>query len=73
MNCRLEDLPRALDLAGALGSRCLEAWTGGYGPDLMKSDPRNFHAIARFLEPWLPQFEKRRLSLTLETYITLCG
>ncbi len=76
MDCRAEDLPRALDLAGALGSRCLVAWTGGYGSDLMKTDPRNFQpaatdAIARFLETWAPQLEKRRLTLALETYITL--
>lgn len=76
MDCRREDLPRALDLAGALGSRCLVAWTGGYGPDLMKPDPRNFQpaaadAIARFLEPWVPQLDKRGLTLALETYITL--
>ena len=76
MDCRAEDLPRAIDYAAQQGCRRLIAWTGGYGAGLMKSDPRNFEraaedAIVRFLEKHTPALEKNRLSLALETYITL--
>jgi len=76
MNCRAQDLPRAIDTAGTIGARYLAAWTGGYGKGLLGPDPRNFTTqaeddICRFLEPHLKRIEDARLTLALETFITL--
>ena len=76
MDCRTEDFSRAIDVASALGSRRLTAWTGGYGRGLMTPDPRNFappavDAICRFLDPFLKRLEQAHLALALESYITL--
>jgi len=76
MDATADDFGRALDLASALGATRLAAWTGGYGKGLMTADPRNFTAeasdnICRFLEPSLKRLEASRLTLALETYITL--
>jgi sugar phosphate isomerase/epimerase len=76
MNCRAEDIARAVDFAGALGARVIVAWTGGFGKGLMTSDPRNTAPgasdhIVRFLEPFLPKLERAGLRLALESYITL--
>lgn len=76
MNTRAADFLRALDYAAELNTRRLVAWTGSHLPDLMKPDPRNFtpaaeDAILRFLEPHLRKLESARLTLALETYITL--
>lgn len=76
MNCRAEDFPRAIELAGTIGARYLAAWTGGYGKGLLQPDPRNFGAeaegnICRFLEPHLKRIEDARLTVALETFITL--
>ena len=76
MATRREDFARALDYAEQVGARRLVAWTGSYLTDLMKADERNFaagarDAIVRFLEPHLPKLESAKLTLALETYITL--
>jgi sugar phosphate isomerase/epimerase len=76
MDTRAGDFDRALDYAPEIGARRLIAWTGGYGRGLMTADPRNFasgahDAIARFIEPRLKRLEANRLTLALETYITL--
>jgi len=76
MNARAEDFPRALEYAGELGCSRLVAWTGGYAPNLMKADERNFargaeDAIIRFFEPHLRRLEQARLEVALESYITL--
>ena len=76
MDCRESDLPRAIDLAGKLGCRCLAAWTGGYGNGLMKSDPRNQTAEAEdsirgFAGPHGKRLESAGVTLALESYITL--
>jgi sugar phosphate isomerase/epimerase len=76
MLTRREDFARALDYAEEVGARRLVAWTGGHVADLMKADDRNFtagarDAIVRFLEPHLPKLASARLTLALETYITL--
>ncbi|MCC6862394.1 MAG: sugar phosphate isomerase/epimerase [Bryobacterales bacterium] len=76
MNCRRTDFEKALEYAGQVGSRCLAAWTGGYGSGLMTADPRNFtpqagDAIVRFLEPYCRKLESAGLQLALESYITL--
>ena len=76
MNTRAEDFDRALAYAGEIGARRLVAWTGGYGAGLMSADARNARpeardAIRRFLEPRLKMLEAQRLTLALETYITL--
>jgi sugar phosphate isomerase/epimerase len=76
MDCRRQDLIRAIDFAGFIGAHRIVAWTGGYGKGLMTPDPRNFtreteDAICRFLEPYVPRIENARLKLALETYITL--
>ena len=76
MNTRSEDLPRAIDYAGQIGASHLVAWTGSYSQGLMTADRRNFataaaDSIVRFLEPHLRRLENARLSLALESYITL--
>jgi len=76
MDCRRQDLIRAIDFAGFMGAHRIVAWTGGYGKGLMTPDPRNWtreaeDAICRFLEPYHPRIENARLMLALETYITL--
>jgi sugar phosphate isomerase/epimerase len=76
MDCRREDFSRAIDFAGFIGAHRIVAWTGGYGKGLMTPDPRNFtreaeDAIRKFLDPFLGRIERARLSLALETYITL--
>ena len=76
MATRREDFARAFDFAGELGARHLTAWTGSFSAELMKADPRNVapgaaEGILRFLDPWLPKLESARLTLALETYITL--
>lgn len=76
MSCREEHFARAIDLAATLGCRHLAAWTGGYAPGLMESDARNFapeasDAIGRFLGRYTRRLEDARLTLALETYITL--
>ena len=76
MSTRRGDFIRALDYAEKVGARRLVAWTGSYVADLMKADDRNFtagarDAIVRFLEPHLPKLASARLTLALETYITL--
>jgi sugar phosphate isomerase/epimerase len=76
MATRREDFARALDYAGELEARRLTAWTGSFSAELMKADPRNAapagaEGIVRFLDPWLPKLESARLTLALETYITL--
>lgn len=76
METRAGDFDRALDYAPEVGASRLVAWTGGYGKSLMTSDPRNFtreaqDAIVRFLEPRLKRLEASRLTLALETYVTL--
>ena len=76
MGTRAEDLDRAIELAPALGAQRMTAWTGGYGPKLFTSDPRNFtpsasDAILRTLEPRFKRLEEQKLRLALESYITL--
>ncbi len=76
MNTRAEDLGRAIELAPALGAKRLTAWTGGYGPKLFTSDPKNWtpaaeDAILRTLEPHYKRLEQGKLRLALESYITL--
>ncbi len=76
MSTRGEDFPRAIDYAGQIGATHLVAWTGSYSPGLMKADPRNFapaaaDSIVRFLTPHLRGLESARLTLALETYMTL--
>jgi sugar phosphate isomerase/epimerase len=76
MNCGRSHFDKALNYAGETGSRCLVAWTGGYGRGLMSADPRNFtpaagDAIVRFLEPYARKLESAGLQLALESYITL--
>lgn len=76
MRTRAEDFERALGYAASLSCRRLVAWTGSHLPDLMKPDPRNDtraseDALVRFLEPYVPSLERGKLSLALETYITL--
>jgi sugar phosphate isomerase/epimerase len=76
MNTRREDFRRALEYAAEVGAHRLVAWTGSYLPDLMAPDERNLaaaseDAIVRFLEPSLPEIERLKLQLALETYITL--
>jgi sugar phosphate isomerase/epimerase len=76
MNARAGDMDRAIELAPSIGAARLVAWTGGYGRGLMTPDPQNakseaLDAICRFLEPRLERLEANRLTLALETYITL--
>ncbi len=76
MGARAEDFGRAIDLAPRIGAKRLVAWTGGFGKDLMTADARNFtpaaaDSIRRFLERHLKRLEDARLTLALETYITL--
>lgn len=76
MHTRAKDLDRAIDFAPLLGAKCLTAWTGGYGPQLFTSDPRNYtpaasDAILRTLEPRFKKLEDAKLLLALESYITL--
>lgn len=76
MDCRREDFARAIDFAGFIGAHRIVAWTGGYGKGLMTPDPRNFtreaeDAIRKFLDPFLGRIERARLTLALESYITL--
>ncbi|MDR3717525.1 MAG: TIM barrel protein [Bryobacteraceae bacterium] len=76
MNTRAEDFVRALSYAGELGCRRLVAWTGSHVADLMQTDPRNFNqdsedALVRFLEPQCERLYAARLTLCLESYITL--
>jgi sugar phosphate isomerase/epimerase len=76
MSTRAEDFVRALSYAGELGCRRLVAWTGSHVADLMQSDPRNFNeesenALVRFLEPHCERLSDARLTLCLESYITL--
>ncbi len=76
MNTREEDFVRAIEAAGTMGARCVVAWTGGWGPGLMKADPRNFTAeagdqIRRFVERHARRLEDARLKLALEQYSTL--
>jgi len=76
MDCRREDFARAIDVAARIGANTLVAWTGGYGAGLMTSDPRNLapeaaHSIRRFIEAHARRLEQAKLSLALETYITL--
>lgn len=76
MRTREEDFVRAMEVAPAVGARNLVAWTGSHVPDLMKADARNpgrasEDAIVRFIERHLKGLEERKLTLALETYITL--
>jgi sugar phosphate isomerase/epimerase len=76
MSTRADHFVRALDYAALLRCRRLVAWTGSHTAALMKPDPRNDtreseDRIVRFLEPHLPALEQRKLTLALETYITL--
>ena len=76
MSTRAGDFARALDHAADMKCRRLAAWTGGYVPDLMTTDERNFttgarDAIVRFLEPHLGRLEQAGLEVALESYITL--
>lgn len=76
MNARAEDLLRAIDYAGQVGATHLIAWTGSYSAGLMTANPRNHapaaaDAIERFLAPHLRRLERARLTLALETYMTL--
>jgi sugar phosphate isomerase/epimerase len=76
MNTRAEDFSRALDYAAELNCPRLVSWTGSYGGDLMKPDPRNFApgaagSILRFLQPHLKRIAQAKLQLALETYVTL--
>jgi sugar phosphate isomerase/epimerase len=76
MATRREDFSRALDYAEQVGASRLVAWTGSYVTDLMRADDRNFSAgardsIVRFVEPHLAKLESAKLTLALETYITL--
>jgi sugar phosphate isomerase/epimerase len=76
MNTRAKDLDRAIEVAPTLGATCITAWTGGYGPKLFTSDPKNFtpeasDAILRTLEPRFKKLEAAQLLLALESYITL--
>ncbi len=76
MGTRAEDFARAIRYAPELGCLRLVAWTGSHQTDLMKPDPRNNtpeseDAILRFLQPHLPSLEKAKLTLALESYITL--
>ncbi len=76
MDCREQDFDRAIETAGLIGARRLVAWTGGYGADLMKADPRNHDpaaedAVCRFVEIRTRKMESSGLQLALETYITL--
>ncbi len=76
MATRREDFAAAIHYAADVGAHRLVAWTGSFLPDLMKLDQRNFapgakDAIVSFLEPWLQKLERAKLTLALETYITL--
>ena len=76
MNTRGEDFVRALSYAGELGCRRLVAWTGSHVSELMKADARNFsaeseNALVRFVEPHCARLSEGRLTLCLESYITL--
>lgn len=76
MGTRREDFARALETAGELGATRLVAWTGSYSTNLMAADSRNFAAgaadgIVRFVEPYVKRLEAARLTLALESYITL--
>jgi sugar phosphate isomerase/epimerase len=76
MGTRAKDLDRAIDFAPAIGAKRMTAWTGGYGPALFTSDPRNWKpaasdAIIRTLEPRFKRLEQHKLRLALESYITL--
>jgi len=76
MDCRRSDFERAIRFAGTIGARRIVAWTGGFGADLMKSDPKNFTPMAeenvcRFVESYTKSLENHGLQLALETYITL--
>jgi sugar phosphate isomerase/epimerase len=76
MATRASDFLRAIELAPALGAHTLVAWTGSHLPDLMKPDPRNptaasEDAILKFIEQHLARLQQAKLTLALETYITL--
>ncbi|MBI5084744.1 MAG: TIM barrel protein [Acidobacteria bacterium] len=76
MNTRASHFTHAIVYAADLGCRRLVAWTGSHTMDLMKPDARNFtreseDAIVRFLEPHYERLEQNRLTLALETYVTL--
>jgi sugar phosphate isomerase/epimerase len=76
MECRRQDLERAIELAPRLGSTRLVAWTGSHSADLMKADALNYtphasDAILRFLEPYTQRLEQAKLTVALETYVTL--
>ncbi|MBI4889839.1 MAG: sugar phosphate isomerase/epimerase [Acidobacteria bacterium] len=76
MGTRAEDFARAIRYAQELGCRRLVAWTGSHHADLMKADSRNNtpeseEAILRFLHPHIAALESGKLTLALETYITL--
>ncbi|MBI5283079.1 MAG: TIM barrel protein [Candidatus Solibacter usitatus] len=76
MSTRARDFARAIVYAAGLGCRRLVAWTGSHTAELMKADARNFtreseDAIVRFLEPYYERLEQNRLTLALETYVTL--
>jgi sugar phosphate isomerase/epimerase len=76
MNVGYAEFHRILNQAPEYGASMLVAWTGGYGSGLMKSDPRNFtpaaeDALVRFVSQYVKPLEESRLSLALETYITL--
>lgn len=76
MNVGYAEFHRILNQAPEFGASVLIAWTGGYGSGLMRADPRNFlpaaeDAIVRFVSRYVKPLEESRLSLALETYITL--
>lgn len=76
MDARAEDLPRAISLGAELGAKALIAWTGTFGQGLMSFDKRNLDTdnldkIRSFLEPHTKALKEARLSIALETYITL--
>lgn len=76
MDVREEHLPRAIELAGALGCAHLAAWTGGYSANMAVTDARNrlpqaADAICRFVSRHIKPLEAAKLTLSLESYITL--
>ena len=76
MAARAEHLRRAIDLAIDLRCGILTVWTGGYSSNLAIVDPRNHRpqaedAVCRFISQFIPAFEEAKLSLALESYITL--
>ena len=76
MGTRARDLDQAIDMAREFSATRLVAWTGGYGPQLFTSDSRNWQpgaadALLRTLAPRYKRLEDQRLTLALESYITL--